>query len=55
MAYRDGMDIINMSLGQGPGWPEHPVAVVVNRLAALGILVSVAAGNAGDQVCLRPI
>lgn len=49
-AYKDGMDVINMSLGNGPGWPEHPLAQAANRIAELGVLAAIAAGNDGTAV-----
>ncbi len=49
-AHSDGMDIINLSLGDGPGWPEHPSSVAANELSNRGVIVVAAAGNSGNQV-----
>ncbi|KAI7871042.1 peptidase S8/S53 domain-containing protein [Spinellus fusiger] len=49
MAYKDGMDIINMSLGDHGGWEEDVMAVVADRLVALGVHVVAASGNIGTS------
>ncbi|KAH7035968.1 subtilase [Microdochium trichocladiopsis] len=46
-AYDDGMDIITASLGGPSGFPDNVLAVVANRIAAEGVIVTFAAGNAG--------
>jgi subtilisin family serine protease len=54
-AYQDGMDIVNMSLGGGPGkspnpaWPgvKDLLSDAVNDLDQAGMVSAVAAGNAG--------
>jgi subtilisin family serine protease len=43
----DHVDVINMSLG-GPGSADDPVSRAVDRATAAGIVVVVAAGNAGQ-------
>ena len=49
LADRDGMDIINLSLGGAfRGWSDGPLGVAVNRLAANGIVVVVAASELGN-------
>jgi subtilisin family serine protease len=45
MAYRDGMDVVNMSLGAAFQWPQFPTAVVSNRLVRRGVVVVASAGN----------
>ncbi len=45
-ASRQGVAVMNLSLG-GPGSPTSPLAREVDALAAAGIIVCVAAGNAG--------
>jgi subtilisin family serine protease len=45
-ASRQDVRVMNLSLG-GPGSPTSPLAREVNALAAEGIIVCVAAGNAG--------
>ncbi|EJD40984.1 subtilisin-like protein [Auricularia subglabra TFB-10046 SS5] len=46
-AYNEGMDIITMSLGGASGWSDEAIAVVASRIAKLGPVVTVAAGNDG--------
>ncbi|KAF8936266.1 hypothetical protein BGZ58_004404 [Dissophora ornata] len=48
-AYRDGMDIVNLSLGGSSGWPEEPFAVACSAYIAKGLHVSVANGNDGEE------
>ncbi|KAI8088202.1 peptidase S8/S53 domain-containing protein [Thamnidium elegans] len=48
MAYTDGMDIINLSLGD-VGWPESPASLLADALALKGMIVCAAAGNEGDR------
>lgn len=45
-ASRQNVQVMNMSLG-GPGLPTSPISREVDALAAEGIIVCVAAGNAG--------
>ncbi|KAJ1926922.1 hypothetical protein FBU59_007271, partial [Linderina macrospora] len=45
-AYKDGSDIISLSLGGG-GWPEGPSAVACSNLVKKGIVVVAANGNDG--------
>lgn len=47
-AYKDGMDVINMSLGDN-GWPESPASLLADVLALKGMIVCAAAGNEGSQ------
>jgi subtilisin family serine protease len=47
-AYEDGMDIITASLGSASGFVNNPLALVANRIAAEGVVVTVAAGNSGS-------
>jgi len=46
----DHVDVINMSLGAdyGPNDPSDPELIAVNNASALGVVVVVSAGNAGD-------
>ncbi|EJD37080.1 subtilisin-like protein [Auricularia subglabra TFB-10046 SS5] len=46
-AYDDGMDIITMSIGRSSAWSDEPVSVVASRIAALGTVVTISAGNEG--------
>ncbi|KAI7905846.1 peptidase S8/S53 domain-containing protein [Cokeromyces recurvatus] len=47
-AYLDGMDVVNLSLGDG-GWPESPISLLANELALKGMIVCAAAGNEGAK------
>ncbi|KAJ1948331.1 hypothetical protein FBU59_001647 [Linderina macrospora] len=46
-AYKDGANIISLSLGGG-GWPEDPTSVVCSNMVKKGVVVVVANGNEGD-------
>ncbi|KAI0381948.1 subtilisin-like protein [Hypomontagnella monticulosa] len=48
-AYDDGVDIITASIGSPGGWSTHAWAEVASRLVDEGILVTISAGNSGDQ------
>lgn len=45
-AVKDGMDVINMSLGGGP-MPKDLLSEVVNSAVDAGVVAAIAAGNAG--------
>ncbi|KDN67978.1 putative subtilase [Colletotrichum sublineola] len=47
-AYDDGMDVITASVGSRGGFAENAWAVVASRIAAEGVVVTVAAGNSGS-------
>lgn len=47
-AYQDGMDIINLSLGELSGWTEGTLSVVASRLSDRGLIVVASAGNRGQ-------
>ncbi|KAJ2806807.1 hypothetical protein H4R20_001544 [Coemansia guatemalensis] len=47
-AYRDGHDIVSMSIGGG-GWAEDPTSVVASKMVANGVIVVAAAGNYGND------
>ncbi len=48
-AQADGMDVVNMSLGNVfASWPGYPQSVAATNLAAAGVNVVVSAGNSGD-------
>ncbi|KAI8601648.1 peptidase S8/S53 domain-containing protein, partial [Dissophora ornata] len=49
MAFHDGMDIINMSLGGGSSYKSNPQAVLGDKLVALGMALVAAAGNDGTE------
>ncbi|MPY80591.1 MAG: S8 family serine peptidase [Actinophytocola sp.] len=46
-AYRDGMDVVNLSLGGPVERSSDPIADAVNNLDEAGIVVTAAAGNDG--------
>jgi minor extracellular serine protease Vpr len=49
-AVKDGMDVINMSLGGGIRGFQDQLTVATNRAAKAGVVVAVAAGNSGPGV-----
>ncbi|KAG0341819.1 hypothetical protein BG004_005891 [Podila humilis] len=49
MAYNDGMDIINMSLGGGSSYRSNPQSVLGDQLVAKGMVLAAAAGNDGTD------
>ncbi|GAA5513723.1 hypothetical protein Dcar01_02468 [Deinococcus carri] len=49
MAYKDGMQVLNMSIGASFQWPEYPTAKAASRLVKKGMVVSVSAGNSGTS------
>src|SRR6266851_7017711 len=49
-AVKDGMDVINMSLGGGINGFKDQLVVASNRAAKAGVVVAIAAGNSGPGV-----
>ncbi|WP_305037450.1 S8 family serine peptidase [Gracilibacillus salinarum] len=49
-AVKDGMDIINLSLGNSINGPDWPTSVAVNRAADEGVAVVIANGNTGPDL-----
>ncbi|KAG0371291.1 hypothetical protein BGZ54_007480 [Gamsiella multidivaricata] len=47
LAFNQGMNIINMSLGSGSAYRSTPIAVLADRLTARGLAVVASAGNDG--------
>jgi subtilisin family serine protease len=48
-AHTDGMDVVNLSLGNVfASWPSYPQSVAATNLANAGVNVVVSAGNSGD-------
>ncbi|CAE6473946.1 unnamed protein product [Rhizoctonia solani] len=47
-AYKDGNDIITLSIGGPDGWTESVSGVVASRIADQGRIVTIAAGNDGQ-------
>lgn len=48
-AWRDGMQVLNMSIGSSFQWPEYPTAQAASRLVDRGVVVVAAAGNSGSS------
>ncbi|KAG9063681.1 hypothetical protein KI688_003792 [Linnemannia hyalina] len=48
-AYRDGMDIVNLSLGGSSGWPEEPFATACSSYIKKGLHIAIANGNDGEE------
>ncbi|RDW22267.1 peptidase S8 [Oceanobacillus arenosus] len=48
-AVTDGVDVINLSLGNSVNGPDYPTSVAVNRAVDLGIPVVIANGNSGPN------
>ncbi|WP_339226519.1 S8 family serine peptidase [Oceanobacillus sp. FSL K6-2867] len=48
-AIEDGVDVINLSLGNDVNVPDFPTSVAVNRAAELGVPVVIANGNSGPE------
>ncbi|KAI1315506.1 hypothetical protein EDD11_000687 [Mortierella claussenii] len=49
LAFNDGMDVINMSLGGGSSYKYNPTALLADKLIARGMALAAAAGNDGSQ------
>lgn len=47
-ALEDGMDVVNLSLGQSFQWPGYPTAEAADKLAAEGVTVVASMGNDGE-------
>lgn len=48
-AVKDGVDILNLSLGNTVNGPDFPTSIAVNKAEELGILTVIANGNAGPE------
>ena len=49
-ASRDGMNVVNMSIGAPyMTWPEYPTAVAADALVNSGVVLTVSQGNEGDH------
>ncbi len=46
-AYKDGMQVLNMSIGSAFNWPQYPTAVAASRLVDKGMVVVASIGNEG--------
>ncbi|KAF9977319.1 hypothetical protein BGZ73_006360 [Actinomortierella ambigua] len=46
-AVEDGMDVLNLSLGDANGWSPNPVGRAIARASERGVLVAAAQGNDG--------
>lgn len=49
MALRDGMHVVNMSIGAERQWPQYPTAVAASNLVKKGVVVVCSIGNSGAQ------
>ncbi|KAI1315512.1 hypothetical protein EDD11_000693 [Mortierella claussenii] len=49
LAFNDGMDVINMSLGGGSSYQTNPTAVLAEKLIVRGMALAGAAGNDGSD------
>ncbi|MGC5616987.1 S8 family serine peptidase [Georgenia sp. Z1491] len=49
LAYADGADVLNMSIGSAfAGWNDYPTSVIASRLHDLGMVVTASIGNEGE-------
>ncbi|WP_163969502.1 S8 family serine peptidase [Oceanobacillus halotolerans] len=48
-AVNDGVDIINLSLGNSVNGPDYPTSMAVNKAVELGVSVVIANGNSGPD------
>lgn len=48
-AFKDGCDVVNLSLGRDYGWTEDPLAAACDRASDAGIIVVASAGNDGRR------
>ena len=46
-ALKDGMQVLNMSIGSSYQWPQYPTAVAASRLVERGVVVVASIGNSG--------
>jgi len=46
-AFKDGMQVLNMSIGSAFQWPQYPTAVAASRLVDKGMVVVASIGNSG--------
>ncbi|KAF9979452.1 hypothetical protein BGZ65_006547 [Modicella reniformis] len=49
LAFNDGMDVINMSLGGGSSYKLNPTALLSDKLVVRGMALAAAAGNDGSE------
>ena len=48
-ALKDGMQVLNMSIGSSFQWPQYPTAVAASRLVDRGMVVVASIGNSGTS------
>ncbi len=46
---KDGMDVLNMSIGSARQWPQHPTSVASDILVENGVVVVASFGNSGAE------
>ncbi|TLD16215.1 uncharacterized protein PgNI_00059 [Pyricularia grisea] len=49
MAYEAGVDIITASIGRASGWADGAWATIASRIVDKGVVVTIAAGNSGED------
>lgn len=49
-AVKDGMDVLNLSLGNTVNGPDFPTSIAVNRAEELDVITVIANGNAGPDM-----
>ncbi len=49
LALKDGMQVLNMSIGSSFQWPDYPTAVAARRLNKEGVVVVASIGNSGTS------
>ncbi len=47
MAFADGMDVVNQSIGAARQWPQYPTAQAASRLSRQGVVMVASIGNNG--------
>ncbi|GAB3658975.1 S8/S53 family peptidase [Glycomyces tarimensis] len=47
-SFEDGMDVVNLSLGQAFQWPGYPTAEAADALTEQGVVVVASIGNSGE-------
>ena len=49
LAYHDGMDIVNLSVGGFSGWDNTPYCNLIDKLSELGMTIVICQGNDGAE------
>ncbi|KAG0330491.1 hypothetical protein BGZ99_003062 [Dissophora globulifera] len=48
-AVLDGMDVINLSIGEPNAWPSNPVARAISKTKSRGVMITASQGNENTQ------